>query len=96
MPRFLYEGCCPLESHASNRFEDGFEVRLRVGLWDYRINVKNFAFMRNLRNIKVLDPSPVLSHTDEDGEEIWGWTPFIPCYMATGFSATCTRARSTC
>jgi hypothetical protein len=38
----------------------------------YRINIKNFALMRNLRNIKVLDPSPVLLHSDEDGEEIWG------------------------
>ncbi len=67
MPRFLYEGCCPLESHASNRFEDGFEDKLRVGLRDYRINMKNFAFMRNMRNVKVLDPCPVLQHTDEDG-----------------------------
>jgi hypothetical protein len=80
MPRFLYEGCCPLESHASNRFEDGFEVRLRVGLRDYRI-------MRNLRNVKVLDPSPVLSHTDEDGEEIWGMDPVHP--LLHGYRLLC-------
>jgi hypothetical protein len=79
MPRFLYEGCCPLGSHAPNRLEDGFEERLRVGLRDYRINIKNFCFMRNMRNIKVLDPSPpVLTHSEEDGEEIWGVDPVHP------------------
>jgi hypothetical protein len=87
MPRFLYDGCCPLESHASNRFEDGFEVRLRVGLRDYRINFKNFAFMRNLRNIKVLDPSPVLPHTDEDGEDYWGMDPVHP--LLHGYRLLC-------
>ena len=87
MPRFLYEGCCPLESHASNRFEDGFEVKLRVGLREFRINIKNFAFMRNLRNIKVLDPSPVLQHTDEDGEDIWGMDPVHP--LLHGYRLLC-------
>jgi hypothetical protein len=70
MPRFLYEGCCPLESHAFNRFEGGFEDKLRVGLRDYRINMKNFAFMRNMRNIKVLDPSD-----RQDQKEEWRGYP---------------------
>ncbi len=87
MPRFLYEGCCPLGDHAANRLEDGFEEKLRVGLRDYRINIKNFAFMRNMRNIKVLDPSPVLSHEDEDGEDIWGMDPVHP--LLHGYRLLC-------
>jgi hypothetical protein len=83
----MYEGCCPLESHASNRFEEGFEDKLRVGLRDYRINMKNFAFMRNMRNVKVLDPSPVLTHTDEDGEEIWGMDSVHP--LLHGYRLLC-------
>jgi hypothetical protein len=58
--------------------EDGFEERLRVGLRDYQINIKNFSFMRNMRNIEVLDPSPVLTHSDEDGEEICCVDPVHP------------------
>ncbi len=92
MPRFLYEGCCPLESHAPNRFEDGFEAKLRVGLRDYRINIKNFAFMRNMRNIKVLDSSPVLLHSDEDGEEIWGMDPVHP--LLHGYRLLCDMYKS--
>jgi hypothetical protein len=87
MPRFLYEGCCPLGDHGANRLEDGFEERLRVGLRDYRINIKNFAFMRNMRNIKVLDPSPVLTHEDEDGEDIWGMDPVHP--LLHGYRLLC-------
>jgi hypothetical protein len=40
MPRFLYEGCCPLGGHAPNRLEDGFEERPRIGLRDYRVTIK--------------------------------------------------------
>jgi hypothetical protein len=87
MPRFLYEGCCPLGGHAPNRLEDGYEERLRIGLRDYRVNIKNFAFMRNMRNIKVLDPSPVLTHEDEDGEDIWGMDPVHP--LLHGYRLLC-------
>ncbi len=87
MPRFLYEGCCPLGGHAPNRLEDGFEEKLRVGLRDYRVNIKNFSFMRNMRNIKVLDPSPVLTHEDEDGEVIWGMDPVHP--LLHGYRLLC-------
>ncbi len=87
MPRFLYEGCCPLGGHAPNRLEDGFEEKLRVGLRDYRVNIKNFAFMCNMRNIKVLDPSPVLTHEDEDGEDIWGMDPVHP--LLHGYRLLC-------
>jgi hypothetical protein len=87
MPRFLYEGCCPLGGHAPNRLEDGYEDSLRIGLRDYRVNIKNFAFMRNMRNIKVLDPSPVLSLEDEDGEDIWGMDPVHP--LLHGYRLLC-------
>ena len=87
MPRFLYEGCCPLGDHAPNRLEDGYEERLRIGLRDYRVNIKNFAFMRNMRNIKVLDPSPVLTHEDEDGEDKWGMDPVHP--LLHGYRLLC-------
>jgi hypothetical protein len=87
MPRFLYEGCCPLGGHAPNRLEDGFEERPQIGLRDYRVNIKNFFFMCNMRNIKMLDPSPVLTHTDEDGEEIWGMDPVHP--LLHGYRLLC-------
>ncbi len=58
-----------------------------MGLRDYRINVKNFPFMRNMRNVKVLDPSPVLTHTDEDGEETWGMDSVHP--LLHGYRLLC-------
>jgi hypothetical protein len=57
MPRWLYESCCDSADHAANRAEDGFKDRKRAALKEFRINFKNFAFLKNFR-LKVLDPSP--------------------------------------
>ena len=77
MPRWMYESCCSMEDHAPNRTEDGFEENMRAALRDFRINFKNFAFLRNFR-IKVLDPSPCLPLVDDNGEDVWGSDPVHP------------------
>jgi hypothetical protein len=77
MPRWMYESCCSMEDHAPNRTEDGFEENMRAALRDFRINFKNFAFLRNFR-IKVLDPSPCLALVDDNGEDVWGSDPVHP------------------
>jgi hypothetical protein len=77
MPRWLYIPCCSREDHAPNRRKEGFERALREDLHNYRRNMKDFAFRRNLR-IRVIDPSPVLQYLDENGEEIWEVDPVHP------------------
>jgi hypothetical protein len=77
MPRWLYESCCSREDHAPNRTEDGFVDNMRVALREFRINFKNFSFLKNFR-IKVLDPSPCLPLVDDNGEDVWGSDPVHP------------------
>jgi hypothetical protein len=77
MPRWLYESCCESADHAANRTEDGFEEKMRAALREFRINFKNFAFLKNFR-IKVLDPSPCLPLVDDNGEDVWGSDPMHP------------------
>jgi hypothetical protein len=77
MPRWLYESCCDSADHAVNRTEDGFEAMMRAALKEFRINFKNFAFLKNLR-LKVLDPSPCLPLVDDNGEDVWGTDPVHP------------------
>jgi len=77
MPRWLYESCCDSVLHAVNRTEDGFEARMRAALREFRINIKNFAFLKNFR-LKVLDPSPCLPLVDDSGEDVWGSDPVHP------------------
>jgi hypothetical protein len=55
MPRWLCESCCDSADHAVNRTEDGLGDKMRAALKEFRINFKNFAFLKNYR-LKVLDP----------------------------------------
>jgi hypothetical protein len=52
-----------------NRTEDGFKDKMPAALKEFRINFKNFAFLKNFR-IKVLDPSPCLPLVDDNGEDV--------------------------
>jgi hypothetical protein len=54
----------------------------RCGRPEFRINFKNFAFLKNFR-IKVLDPSPCLPLVDDNGEDVWGTDPVHP--LPNGF-----------
>ncbi len=63
--------------HAPNRTEDGFEEKMRAALREFRINFKNFAFLKNFR-IKVLDSSPCLPLVNNNGEDVWGSDPVHP------------------
>jgi hypothetical protein len=50
---------------------------MRAALREFRINFKNFSFLKNFR-IKVLDPSPCLPLVDDNGEDVWGSDPVHP------------------
>jgi hypothetical protein len=76
-PRYLYESCCALEEHAPNRMDENFEETLRSSLRECRLNFKTFCFTHNIK-AKVVDPSPVLTLMDEDGEDVWGVDPVHP------------------
>jgi hypothetical protein len=76
-PRYLYESCCALEEHAPNRMDKSFEETLRSSLRECRLNFKTFCFTHNIK-AKVVDPSPVLTLTDKDGEDVWGVEPVHP------------------
>jgi hypothetical protein len=75
--RYLYESCCALEEHAPNRMDENFEETLRSSLRECRLNFKTFCFTHNIK-AKVVYPSPVLTLTDEDGEDVWGCGPRSP------------------
>ena len=77
MPRWLYRGCCRDPEHAPNRRHERFEETLRSDLSNFRKSFKNLCFTSNLR-FKILDPSPLLTLVDEDGQEIWGEDPVHP------------------
>ncbi len=50
---------------------------MQAALREFRINIKNFAFLKNFR-LKVLDPSPCLPLVDDSGEDVWGSDPVHP------------------
>ena len=75
MPRYLEVSCCDELEHAPNRYDGGFEKRLRDTLAEYRQNFKHFIFTSGLRGITVIDPSPA---TMMESEPVWGEDPVHP------------------
>jgi hypothetical protein len=51
--------------------------KMGTALKEFRINFKNFAFLKNFR-IKTLDPSPCLPLVDDNGDDVWGTDPVHP------------------
>jgi len=45
-----------------------------------RGHFKDFLFMNNIRNFKLLNPGLCVPEKDEDGEHLWGEDPVHPLY----------------